>query len=170
MCCGTILQCNVMYSYFLEYLMFQLSHPGSTKQLWKLRLHPYCSRCSIWLNEDVQYRINTLQFNHLTPRHISCLDGYQEHFRERSWWCEFASFETCVSAKKDERTEPAILSADAMSPFSGMTLKEVCPLFPPWHSPSLEQDRRHVQIPKHSSIKTFWLLTRPQKMVDMCRL
>lgn len=41
---------------------------------------------------------------------------------------------------------------------------------PPRHSPSLEQDRRHVQIPEHSSIKTFWLLTRPQKMVDMCLL
>ena len=43
-------------------------------------------------------------------------------------------------------------------------------LFPPWHSPSLEQHGRHVQIPKHSSIRTFWLLTRPQKMVDMCCL
>lgn len=81
------------------------------------------------------------------------------------------SLDLCVLAGKDKKTEEAISLADAVSPFIGLTLKEVSSLSsPPRHSPSLEQDRRHVQIPEHSSIKTFWLLTRPQKMLDMCRL
>lgn len=97
------------------------------------------------------------------PSPISSLATLWEHL------CD-VGLHLCVSAGKDKKTEAAILSADAMSPFSALTLKEVSLLFPPWHSPTLEQHGRHVQIPKHSSIRTFWLLTRPQKMVDMCCL
>lgn len=80
------------------------------------------------------------------------------------------SLHLCVSVGEDKRAAAAILSADATSPFSGMTLKEGSPLSFPPDTPRLLNNMDNGQIPKHSSIKTFWLLTRPPKMVDMCRL
>lgn len=83
----------------------------------KTELYPNLCRCSIWLNEDVQCRTGTRQFNHLNTKaylQLRCLQRTCLHL--------------CVSAGKDKRTKAAILSADGMSPFSGLTLKEVSPL------------------------------------------
>lgn len=103
-------------------------------------------------------KCRTALSNHLTPRPIFSLAIAEMYGKEAS----IANRHQCVTTGEDKRTGEAIIAVGWC-----------CVVFQgPWHwdTGSLrsrfplnrpEEHRRQTQLPKHSSIRTFWLLARP---------
>ncbi len=159
---------------------------GSEDRIWqrkkqKLKVKPRLHRTEhkkIWVVSSFQQVFNPLNEDVLCKKRHPAVQSpnsqaylWFRHSQSTSQKADDVSLHLCVSARKGEDDWSSYSLGGHHVSFHQLDAQRgLSSLFPPWRSLSLEQHGRHVQIPKHSSIKTFWLLTRPQKMVDMCCL